>query len=103
MNEKGDLGTAKCFFKKPGMNLLPCTCNPKLNKLSAPTSLSQEQAAKTSHMTDHMTDHAPMQLEKHYTCLIERRWHIPYKFPSTMLAIGLLVSNARIQLKIVKQ
>ena len=23
-----------------------------------------------------MTDHAPMKLEKHYTCWIERRWHI---------------------------
>ena len=21
-----------------------------------------------------MTDHAPMKLEKHYTCFIERRW-----------------------------
>ena len=24
-----------------------------------------------------MTDHAPMKLEKHYICWVERRWHIP--------------------------
>ena len=27
------------------------------------------------------TDHAPMKLEKHYICWIERRWHIPNKSP----------------------
>ena len=46
----------------------------------------------------HMTDHTPMQLEKHYTCCIERRWHILYNPTSA----GLLVSNAWIQLKIVQ-
>ena len=39
-----------------------------------------------------MTDHVPMKLEKHYTCWIE--WD--------GLAIGLLVSKAWFQLKIVK-
>ena len=60
-----------------------------------PTSLPQEQAAKTDMLSVvsvqlfsivyswggcgqclHMTDHAPMKLEKYYTW-IERRWHIP--------------------------
>ena len=34
--------------------------------------------------TLHMTDHAPMKLEEHYTCWIERRW----------LDSGFLVYNA---------
>ena len=60
--------------------------------LYIPTSLPQEQAAKTnmasvvriqvlcrfeegvSNTYLHMTDHAPMKVEKHYTCWIERRW-----------------------------
>ena len=46
-----------------------------------------------------MTDHAPMKLEKHYSCWIERRWHIPKKSHFPRLATGLLVSNALIQLK----
>ena len=40
-----------------------------------------------------MTDHAPMKLEKHYTCWIVRRWHIPNKYRIPRLATGLLVSN----------
>ena len=42
----------------------------------------------------HMTDHTPMQLEKDYTCYIERRWHTHYKPVSARLAKGLLVFNA---------
>ena len=33
-----------------------------------------------------MTDHAPMQLEKHSTCFIERRWHIYLTNPLTQKA-----------------
>ena len=42
-----------------------------------------------------------MKHEKHYTCWIERKWHIPLKSPSPRLATGFLVSNAWIQLKLV--
>ena len=38
-----------------------------------------------------MTDYTPMQLEKYYTCYIERRLHIPYNPASERLATGLLV------------
>ena len=41
-----------------------------------------------------MADHTPMQLEKYYTCCIERRWQIPYNPPSARLVTDLLVSNA---------
>ena len=37
---------------------------------------------------------------EHYACRIERRWHIPKKSPFSLLAIGLLVYNSWIQLKI---
>ena len=43
-----------------------------------------------------MTDHTPMQLEKYYTCYIERRLHIPYNPASARLTIGLLMFNALI-------
>ena len=45
-----------------------------------------------------MTDHTPMQLEKYYTCYIERRLHIPYNLASARLTTGLLMFNALIQL-----
>ena len=48
-----------------------------------------------------MTDHTHMQLEKHYTCYIESRLHIPYSPASARLTIGLLLFNALIQLKII--
>ena len=48
-----------------------------------------------------MTDHTPMQLEKYYTCYIERRLHIPYNPTSARLTTGLLMLNALIQLKII--
>ena len=38
-----------------------------------------------------MTDHTPMQLEKYYTCYIERRLHIPYNPASARLTTGLLI------------
>ena len=47
-----------------------------------------------------MTDHTHMQLEKYYTCYIERRLHIPYNPASARLTIGLLMFNALIQLNI---
>ena len=47
-----------------------------------------------------MIDHTPMQLEKYYTCYIERRLHIPYNPASARLTTGLLMFNALIQLKI---
>ena len=70
-----------------------------------PTSLSQDQAAKTNMVSVvriqvfsimlHMTDHVPMKLEKHYTCWIEGdSIHIPNKSTIARLATGLLVSNA---------
>ena len=37
--------------------------------------------------------HTPMQLEKYYTCYIERRWHMPYNPASARLAAGLSVFN----------
>ena len=43
-----------------------------------------------------------MQLEKYYTCYIERRLHIPYNPASARLTIGLLMFNALIQLKIIQ-
>ena len=43
-----------------------------------------------------------MQLEKYYTCYIERRLHIPYNPASARLTIGLLMFNALIQLKILQ-
>ena len=49
-----------------------------------------------------MTDHTHMQLEKYYTCYIERRLHIPYNPASARLTIGLLMFNALIQLKIIQ-
>ena len=49
-----------------------------------------------------MTDHTPMQLEKYYTCYIERRWHIPYHPASARLTTDLLEFNAWIQLKIIQ-
>ena len=33
----------------------------------------------------------PHEAGKHYTCWIERRWHIPNKFPFPRLAVGLSV------------
>ena len=48
-----------------------------------------------------MTDHTHMQLEKYYTCYIERRLHIPYNPTSARLTRGLLMFNAIIQLKII--
>ena len=48
-----------------------------------------------------MTDHTPMQLEKYYTCYIERRLHISYNPASARLTTGLLMLNALIQLKII--
>ena len=48
-----------------------------------------------------MTDHTPMQLQKYYTCYIERRLHIPYNSASARLTTGLLMFNALIQLKII--
>ena len=45
--------------------------------------------------TLHMTDHALMKLEKHYTCWIERRWHI-YPFPKAgyrPLSVQCLIST----------
>ena len=36
----------------------------------------------------------PHEAGKHYTCRIERRWHIPNKSPFPRLAKGLIVSNA---------
>ena len=48
-----------------------------------------------------MTDHTPMQLEKYYTCYIERRLHILFNPASARLTIGLLMFNALIQLKII--
>ena len=66
--------------------------------------LPQEQAAKTSMVSEvrlvlcivekcvaNTFDHAPMKLEKHYTCWIERRCN---KSHFTRLSTGLLVSNA---------
>ena len=47
-----------------------------------------------------MTDHSPMQLEKYYTCYIERRLNIPYNPASARLTTGLLMFNALIQLNI---
>ena len=44
-----------------------------------------------------MTDHTPMQLEKYYTCYIERRLHIHYNPASARLTIGLLMFNALIE------
>ena len=38
-----------------------------------------------------MTDHTPMQLEKYYTCYIERRLHIPYNPASARLTTGSLI------------
>ena len=35
-----------------------------------------------------MTDHTPIQLEKYYTCYIERRLHIPYNPASVRLTTG---------------
>ena len=40
-----------------------------------------------------MTDYTPMQLEKYYTCNIERRLHIPYnpasaKLPTRLVNVG---------------
>ena len=35
-----------------------------------------------------MTDHTHMQLEKYYTCYIERRLHISYNPASARLTIG---------------
>ena len=49
-----------------------------------------------------MTDHTPMQLEKYYTCYIERRLHIPCNPASAKLTRGLLMFNALIQLKIIQ-
>ena len=49
-----------------------------------------------------MTNHTHMQLEKYYTCYIERRVHIPYNPASARLTIGLLMFNALIQLKIIQ-
>ena len=43
-----------------------------------------------------------MQLEKYYTCYIERRLHIPYNPASARLTTGLLILNALIQLKIIQ-
>ena len=37
-----------------------------------------------------MTDHAPMKLDKHYTCWLEKRWHISDKSPIARQATGLL-------------
>ena len=42
-----------------------------------------------------------MQLEKYYTCYIERRLHIPYNPATASLTTGLLMFNAPIQLKII--
>ena len=41
-----------------------------------------------------MTDHTPMQLEKYYTCYIERKLHIPYNPASARLTRGPLMFNA---------
>ena len=49
-----------------------------------------------------MTDHTPMQLQKYYSCYIERRLHIHYNPASARLTIGLLMLNALIQLKIIQ-
>ena len=38
-----------------------------------------------------MTDNTPMQLEKYYTCCIEKRWHVSYNPASARLPTGLLV------------
>ena len=43
-----------------------------------------------------MADHVHKNLEKHYTCWIERSWHIHNKSPFESLATGLLVCNALI-------
>ena len=87
-----------------------------------PTSLPQEQAAKTKwfqwqgsskmsiyyyahlggvwliYLYDWPHTHAAGKVN----LLIERRWHILYNIPSARLATGLLVSNAWIQLEIVQ-
>ena len=46
-----------------------------------------------------MTDHTPMQLEKYYTCYIEKRIHIPYNHASARLTTGLLMFKTLIQLE----
>ena len=38
-----------------------------------------------------MTDHTPMQLEKYYTCYIEKILHIPYNSASARLTRGLII------------
>ena len=42
-----------------------------------------------------------MQLQKYYTCYIERRLRIHYNPATARLTIGLLMFNALIQLKII--
>ena len=129
--KKGDVGRAKHFSKKyrnkgwafnypvsaiwkkicsVGMpdatSLNHCLENKQLKHLNA---FSGKDPAKgctlrkgVANTCIYMSDHTPMQLEKYYTCCIERRWYIPYNPSSARLATGLFVFNAWIQLNVVQ-